>query len=166
MGIFNKLTNKEKVLIVSEAKSKLYNELANYIGWKFLKSQECLKKVIKDIVFNIQFYSSKYNMCGESIEINCEFRIWCKNLDKICNVNSIIGFYSIQPKNGYWYDISTESKLNKVVEKLKREFDKYVISLTNIFEEDYNKGIDTLKHEQIQILYNLGNFKNFEKLVN
>ena len=38
------------------------------IKWKYLKSRRELKKQINELVFQIDFYSSKYNYCSD-IEI-------------------------------------------------------------------------------------------------
>lgn len=166
MWLLDKIMKKEEKLSVEEAKQKLYDELSDYTGWKFLKGQQCLRKNINDMVFDIQFYSSKYNSSNKSVEINCEFAFWNKKFDNICNVNSKIGFISFSPKNDYWYDISTESKINKVIEELKNKIDNYAISLTNKFEENYDKAINFLCEDDMQELYNLKPLKNFKKLIN
>lgn len=44
MGLFDIFKQKEeKILTVSEAQEKLYIALSEYSGWKFLKSQRCLR---------------------------------------------------------------------------------------------------------------------------
>lgn len=149
----------ETKLTVTQAKEKLYAELTAVTGWKFLKSQPCLKKVVKDIVFDIQFYASKYNS-SESVEVNCEFRIWCKRFDKQCNVNSTIGFYSFQPPNGYWYDISTQAKLDETLAELNAQFNKYAAPLVAEFEKDYDSAIRHMGDEDMQKLYHIQHFAN------
>ena len=164
MGLFDIFKQKEKMLNVSEAQEILYITLAEYTGWKFLKSQRCLRKNIGNIVFDISFYSSKYNVSGECVEINCEFEFWNKQFDKVCNVNSKIGFVFFQPENNYWYDISTETKLNKVIDELKKKIDDYAISLTKRFEGDYCSAITHLSRDDMQELYSLKKFNVFEKM--
>lgn len=165
MRLFDKLRKQEKILDVSEAQQKLYSSLTEYTGWKFLKSQRCLRKNINNIVFDIAFYSSKYNHSGEHIDINCEFQFWNKEFDKNCNSNSKIGFIFFKPKNNYWYDISTETSLKCVIDELKCNIDKYAITLTNKFEENYNNAISYLLNDDIQELYNLKKFKVFNKMI-
>ena len=64
----------EGVLNVEEAKARLIGELATITGFKCLKSG-ILKKTIKDIVFEINFFSSKWNASGQSIEVNADLRV-------------------------------------------------------------------------------------------
>ena len=164
MAFFGK-SKIEKILSIQEAKQKVFDELINYTGWKFLKSQECLKLVVKDIVFEIQFYGSKYNCSYESIEINCEFLFWSKKLDKICNVNSKMGYIMFKPEENYWYDISTEQKINNVVNELKMKIDRYVLALIGEFEEDYNQALRNLyNNADMQEIYHLKSFKSFEAM--
>lgn len=159
---------KYKILVrklsVEEAKQHMYDFLAAYTGWKFLKSQQCLKKLVKDMVFEIQFFSSKYNCSYESVEMNCELRIWCKKFDKCDNVNSAIGVYTFRPENGYWYDISDEEKLERVLTELKEEIEEYAISLVEKFEDNYEEGIKALAEPEMQEIYKMQHFKNFERL--
>ncbi len=166
MGLFDKLKKQETILNVSEAQQKLYSSLTEYTGWKFLKSQRCLRKNIDNIVFDIVFYSSKYNCSGKHIEVNCEFLFWNKDFDKTCNVNSKIGFILFKPNNNYWFDISTNVKLEDVIEELKSKIDKYVFPLINKFEENYDNSIIYLSDDNTQELYNLKNFAVFEKMEN
>lgn len=155
-----------KKLSVEEAKRHIYDSLTEYTGWKFLKSQQCLKKTVKDMVFEIQFFSSKNNCSYESVEINCDFNIWCRKFDKCCNVKSIIGCYSFRPENGYWYDISDEEKLEKVLTKLKEKTKEYVLSITDKFEEDDEAALEFLANPEIQEIYHIEHFGNLGKLYN
>ena len=69
----------EDMLNVAEAKTRLIQELSEITGFKYLKSG-VLKKTVKDIVFEINFFSSKWNESGQSIEINAELRLIYKIL--------------------------------------------------------------------------------------
>ena len=115
-------------------------------------------------MLDIRFYSSKYNVSGERIEVNCEFEFWNKQYDKICNVNSKIGFVFFQPNNDYWYDISTEDKLNATISDIKKKIDNYVFLLVRVFEEDYCSAIAYLSSDDMQKLYQLKEFETFEKM--
>ena len=44
------------IFAVDEAIEKLITSLSEAIGWKYLKSQRCLKKTVGDLVFEIDFY--------------------------------------------------------------------------------------------------------------
>lgn len=46
-------------LSVEEATNTVYFALEEFTGWKFLKSQRCIKKKIGDVEFVINFFSSK-----------------------------------------------------------------------------------------------------------
>ena len=50
-------------LSVEEATSAVYSELELFTGWKFLKSQRCLKKKVGEVEFVINFFTSKWNGC-------------------------------------------------------------------------------------------------------
>lgn len=166
MKLFNIFKQKEKIYTVLEAKQILYDSLTKYTGWQFLKGQQCLRKKIEDMVFEIQFYSSKYNSSNVSVEINCEFLFWNRKYDNMCNINSKIGFIFFTPEKEYWYDISTETKINLTIKALKDKIDKYVKPLTNEFEKDYDKAIQYLSNKNIQEIYNLKKFKAFYKITN
>lgn len=64
----------ENILSVEETKTRLICELSTVTGFKYLKSG-ILKKTVKDIVFEINFFSSKWNASGQSIEVNADLRI-------------------------------------------------------------------------------------------
>lgn len=68
------MNHMEDMLNVAEAKTRLIQELSEITGFKYLKSG-VLKKTVKDIVFEINFFSSKWNESGQSIEINAELPV-------------------------------------------------------------------------------------------
>lgn len=51
---------------------------------------------------------------------------------------------SYNPTDGYWYDISTESKLYETRNILEQRFRETAMDLANRFEEDYNAAIQYL----------------------
>ena len=137
----------ESILNVEEAKTRLICELSTITGFKYLKSG-ILKKTIKDIVFEINFFSSKWNESGQSIEINAELRLVYKKYGKLpSNVNNIVASMCYNPLDGYWYDISTESKLLETKDILEKRFRETVMDLVNRFDEDYNAAIQYLFFE-------------------
>lgn len=130
------------ILNVEEAKSRLIYELSIITGFKYLKSG-VLKKTIKDIVFEIIFFSSKWNVSGQSIEINADLRLVYKKYGKL-PVDNVIASMSYNPTDGYWYDISTESKLHETSNILEQRFRETAMDLANRFETDYDAAIQYL----------------------
>lgn len=92
-----------------------------------------LKKTVKDIVFEINFFSSKWNESGQSIEINAELRLIYKTYGKL-PVDNVVASMSYQPENGYWYDISTESRLLETRNILEKRFQETAMDLVHRFE--------------------------------
>ena len=130
------------ILNVEEAKSRLIYELSIITGFKYLKSG-VLKKTIKDVVFEINFFSSKWNVSGQSIEINADLRLIYKKYGKL-PVDNVIASMSYNPTDGYWYDISTESKLHETSNILEQRFRETAMDLANRFETDYDAAIQYL----------------------
>lgn len=132
----------DNILNVEEAKTRLIYELSIITGFKYLKSG-VLKKTVKDIVFEINFFSSKWNVSGESIEINADLRLVYKKYGKL-PVDNVIASMSYNPTDGYWYDISTESKLHETRSILEQRFRETAMDLANRFEDDYDAAIQYL----------------------
>ena len=88
----------EEKLSVEETTQRLYMKLAEAIGWKYLKSKRCLKKCMHDLVFQIDFHSSKWNCSYQSVEVNAEFVLWCKSYGKVrCKA---VGSYRSKSSHG------------------------------------------------------------------
>ena len=131
---------------VEEATEKIFTKLTDSTGWKFLKSQRSLKKTFKDLIFEILFFSSKWNASGQNVEINAEFRVSYKKFGKL-PVDNIIAQVSYQPDGVYWYDISTEEKLSAVYEELNDRIQSTAVKLYNEFELDYKTAAERLLNE-------------------
>ena len=131
---------------VEEATEKIFTKLTDSTGWKFLKSQRSLKKTFKDLIFEILFFSSKWNASGQNVEINAEFRVSYKKFGKL-PVDNIIAQVSYQPEGAYWYDISTEEKLSAVYEELNDRIQSTAVKLYNEFELDYKTAAERLLNE-------------------
>lgn len=129
---------------VEEATQKLFTMLSESTGWKYLKSQRCLKKTVKDLVFEVDFFSSKWNVSHQSVEVNAEFNLWCKKFEKELSVNSVVARMSYHPEGGYWYDISTEEKLLSVFEDLSNKIQNTAVFLCTQFENDYLAETESL----------------------
>lgn len=132
----------DNILNVEEAKTRLIYELSIITGFKYLKSG-VLKKTVKDIVFEINFFSSKWNVSGQSIGINADLRLVYKKYGKL-PVDNVIASMSYNPTDGYWYDISTESKLHETRSILEQRFRETAMDLANRFEDDYDAAIQYL----------------------
>lgn len=133
------------ILNVEDAKKRLIYELSTVTGFKYLKSG-VLKKTIKDIVFEINFFTSKWNVSGQSIEINADLRLVYKKYGKL-PVDNVVASMSYNPADGYWYDISTESQLLETRNILEQRFRETALDLVNRFECDYKSAIQYLFFE-------------------
>ena len=139
------------IFAVDEAIQKLLSCLSDSTGWKYLKSRRCLKKTVKDLIFEIDFYSSKWNTSHESVEVNAAFNLSCKRYGKF-PVDNVIASVSYQPElytpgGGYWYDISTEKKLFDSFEDLNYRIQGSAVILCNSFEDDYFAATQALFQE-------------------
>lgn len=137
----------DHIFSIDEAIEKLLTSLSEAIGWKYLKSQRCLKKAVGDLVFEIDFYSSKWNLSHERVEVNAGFSMWNKSYDKKLSVNSVTASMMYTAKDGGRYDISTEDKLGKVFDELKERFGKTAIYLADMFERDRTEAAKKLLDE-------------------
>ena len=133
-------------LSVEEATSAVYSELEKFTGWKFLKSQRCLKKKVGDLEFVISFSTSKWNASYEYVGINADFWIVYKKLGKL-PVQNVVASYGYRPKVGdstYWYDISTKEKLDAAIKTLKREIEATALQLEAGMEKNNKEAVKTL----------------------
>ena len=127
---------------VEEATDMLISKLSADTGWKYLKSQRMLKQTINKLVFEIHFFSSKWNESHKSVEVNAEFRLVNKEYGGLpSNVNNIIAWVAYQPdlydsEAGYWYDISTEEKFESAYTDLRQRIRNSAVSLYQAFEKD------------------------------
>lgn len=136
----------EKFLDVGDAKIRLINEMELITGFKYLK-RGALKKVVKDVVFEIEFHSSHWNFYGQSIEVTADLRVIYKPYYKKYgkypsdNIVAVMGYH---PENAYWYDITTEEKLLEVSKILGQQLKETAVDLVNKFEDDYEDAIKYL----------------------
>ena len=138
-----------QLLYVEEATDLAYTELEEFTGWKFLKSQRCLKRKIKDIELYIKFSTSKWNKSHEYVGLNADFEIVYRKLGKL-PVQNTVAYYEYRPKTGddlYWYDISGEEKLRTVINALEFEIKNTALKLTEQLENNMEKAIQALLDE-------------------
>ncbi|MBD5475492.1 MAG: hypothetical protein HDR17_05840 [Lachnospiraceae bacterium] len=116
-------------------------DVNNTINWKYLKSRRVLKKEINDIVFQVDFYSSKFNSTGSRIEIKSECRVWCRKYDKSLTVKSGIADIAFMEDKGCWWDIRDADNRNTVLHSLLQEINAKVIRFTMKMENDFKSGL-------------------------
>lgn len=131
-------------LSVEQAAQSLYTRLSESIGWKLVKSQRCLKRTVGELVFEIDFYSSKWNRSFESVEVNAGLSVWNKGFDKRLSVNSVVASMMYTPSGSTWFDISTQEKLDDVCTELAQRFRNTAVSLADLFEKDRETAAKSL----------------------
>lgn len=146
---------KTKPLTIEEATTRLYYQISENINWKLIKSQRCIKKVIGDLVFQIDFYSSKWNESYKNIEIQCECQLWCKKFDKELSTKSQVGYYKFTSMNNDWWNITNENNLLNTVEKLCKKINQTIIPLSKYFENNFLEATKKLANEEIFNTYNI-----------
>jgi hypothetical protein len=115
-------------------------------GWKYLKSRKLIKKTIKDVVFEITVFSSKWNRQGESIEINGESRVWYKKWGGKIDVNAHIAscsYKAANTKSGYW-DISRKATFESAVNEFSLLIEATIQPLVEMFEKDFSAAVRSL----------------------
>ena len=136
----------EQLLSVEEATNIVYSDLEEFTGWKFLRSQRCLKKKVKDLELVINFFTSQWNKSHEYVGINADFRVIYKKLGKL-PVQNVVASCDYHPRKGddtYWYDISSKEKVITVMEILKSEIQETALQLESNIENDYKEAIKNL----------------------
>jgi hypothetical protein len=134
----------ENALSVEQATQTLYTKLSECIGWKLLKSQRCLKKTVGELVFEIDFYSSKWNSSFESVRVNAALYVWNKSFDKRMSVNSVVSSLMYTPVGGTWFDISAQQKLDYVCAELAERFQNTAVRLAQMFEQNRESAVREL----------------------
>ena len=137
----------DKFLDAAEARERLLYELSVMTGFKYLKSG-MLKKNLKDLVFEVDFQSSHWNLSGQSIEICAVFRLAYKKFGKLPpNTYNIVASKGYHPEGGYWYEITTESKLNETKNILAQLLKETAVDLADRFEKNYEEAMNYLFYD-------------------
>ena len=132
---------------VDETISLFITKLSESTGFKYLKSHRTLKKVVGSIVFEVLFFSSKWNEAGKSIEINADFCVSYKKYGAASTIHSIIAEKSFQEKNSYWFDISTEDKFEAVLNLFDKKLHATAVDLADRFAKDIDGACQYLLEE-------------------
>lgn len=139
----------ENYLSIEDAESTLLSAIANELGFQYLKSKKSLKKVIKDLVFVIDFYMCKWNKVGDKIEVNAGFHIYNKKYGKL-PAESVVASKMYKPRDKEWYDITSEEKLSEVIKELSNTLKDEVLGLFLRFEKDYDEAVEFLLREKFE----------------
>lgn len=122
-------------------------KLSEATGFKFLKGRLALKKTVGQIVFEVLFFSSKWND-ADNIEINADFRVSYKKYGVASTIHSIIASKSIEPENNCWFDISTEEQFDKTFQLFEEKINMLAVDMSDRFEEDFNLACEYLLDEK------------------
>lgn len=129
--------------VVKECIDSFIMDINHAIDWKYLKSRRMLKKQVNEIIFQIDFYSSKYND-NSRIEIRSECRVWCRRYDKSLTIKSGIANISFLAEAGYWWDIQKENSRENTFQPIIKEIQTKVLPIVEEMEKDYNSGLREL----------------------
>ena len=146
----------EEILSVEEATQTVYSRLEKFTGWKFLQSQRCLKKKVKDLELEIAFNTCKWNKSYEYVGLNAYFVLIYKKLGKL-PVQNQVAYFEYYPSKGddtYWYDISTNSMLETVLVELEEKIRKTALYVESALERDFESAVKDLYENHFEE-YNL-----------
>ena len=132
---------------VNDTISLFISKLSEATGYKYLKSSGSLKKMIGQMVFEVLFFSSKYND-DNNIEINADFRVSYKKYGAASTIHSIVASKSFQNNEEYWYDISNESKFDEILKYFETELQTTVVDLSDRFDKDFKAACQYLLEEK------------------
>ncbi len=132
---------------IDDALSSLMLSIGKELDFEYYKSRRCLKKTIKDLTFVLDFYTCKWNKIGDKIETNVGFHIYNKDYGKL-PVESVIASKMYKPKDKEWYDITSEEKLDEVIDELSNVLKQEIGNLYLRFENNYIDAIEYLFNEK------------------
>lgn len=139
----------ENYLSIEEAETALLSAISNELDFQYLKSKKCLKKVMKDLVFTIDFYMCKWNKAGDKIEVNAGFHIFYKKYGKL-PAESVVASKMYKPEDKEWFDITSRDKLNGVIIVLSEIFRDEVLDIYNRFEENFVEAVKFLLNDKFE----------------
>ena len=90
---------------VNDTIALFISKLSEATGYQYLKSRRSLKKTIGQIVFEVLFFSSKWND-DNHIGINADFRVSYKKYGAASTAYSVVASKSFRNNTEYWYDIA------------------------------------------------------------
>ncbi len=132
---------------VNETISLFISKLSEAIDYKYLKSSRSLKKTIGQMVFEVLFFSSKWND-DYNIGINADFRVSYKKIGAPSTINGIVACKSFQSEKDYWYDISSEDKFDEILNYFEMELQRTAVDLSDRFNKDFKDACRYLLEEK------------------
>ncbi|MBR3312479.1 MAG: hypothetical protein IKG15_11745 [Solobacterium sp.] len=132
---------------VNETISLFISKLSEATGYKYLKGSRSLKKTIGQMVFEVIFFSSKWND-DNNIGINADFRVSYKKYGAASTIHGIVAGKSFQPDKGYWYDISNKDKFEEMLKYFEMELQTTAVDLSDRFNEDFKDACQYLLEEK------------------
>ena len=132
---------------VNETISLFISKLSETTGYKYLKSSRSLKKTVGQIVFEVLFFSSKWND-DNIIEINADFRVSYKKFGAASTIHGIVASKSFRPEQGYWFDISSEDKFEKILKYFEIELQRTAVDLSDRFDKNFMDACQYLLEEK------------------
>lgn len=144
-----RLMKRDEALSVEDAVSEFIFRISEATGWKLLKSQKIIKRTVGDLVFQINFHSSRWNQSYQNIEIQCECQLWCKKLDKSFNNRSGVGFIAFEPPKGAFWNITTLRSLEQAVRAVCEQIKHTVVPLSELFAVDFNRAVYELSKKEM-----------------
>ena len=134
---------------VNDTIALFISKLSETTGYKYLKSRRSLKKTIGQIVFEVLFFSSKWND-DNNIEINVDFRVSYKKYGAASTAYSVVASKSFENNKEYWYDISNESKFDEVMKYFETELQTTAVDLSHRFDKDFTAACQYLLEEKFK----------------
>lgn len=131
----------------NETISLFISKLSETTGYKYLKSSKSLKKTIGQIVFEVIFFSSKWND-DNNIEINADFRVSYKKYGATSSIHSIVASKGFQSGKEYWYDISSKDNFEETLKYFEMELQTTAVDLSNRFDKDFKDACQYLLEEK------------------
>lgn len=137
---------------VNETISLFISKLSETTGYKYLKSSRSLKRSVGQIVFEVLFFSSKWND-DDNIEINADFRVSYKKYGAASTIHGIVASKCFRPDTGYWFDISSEDEFEKTLNYFEIELQTTVVDLSNRFDKDFKDACQYLLEEKFNVYH-------------
>lgn len=119
-----------------EAVEKLLKYLSEKLGWSVSYPFCFLKKLVGDLVFEIDIHKGPRNRDYELVEVQCECNIWHRKFGRTLSANSLVGQIPIEPNGRRWLTITQTGQLSLMEREILRIVQKKVLPLQEDFSAD------------------------------
>ena len=134
-----------------EAVGKLLKDLAEGLGWSASVPFSCVKKLIGDLVFEIDVHKGPRNRDYELVEVQCECNIWHRKFGRTLSPNSLVGNIPLEPAGQRWILITQTGQLQDAEEALLALIREKVLPLWEDFSKDPTQAVMHLvERDQLQ----------------